>query len=320
MSRHSEKSFIKGTSVSVTKFGLGSAPSAGLYTPVSEEECAALFKRVLESGIRYFDTAPLYAHGLGELRVGRGIKSMSDEVVISTKVGRLLREGVNNELDKWPNSDPNIDVYFDTSTDGIMKSLEASLKRLGRDYIEIALIHDAYTWLEEAIDVVFPLLADLRSQGVIKAVGIGMNYCEPSIKIMKNTDLNVALMAGRYTLLDQSAAEELLPLAVEKNVSIVAAGVFNSGILANPVTGAYFDYEPASDEMLNKARKIAAFLKERDISLTSAALQFPLSHPAVTTVLVGIRSITELDANLEAFDQDLPADLWTDLRSAGLIS
>lgn len=318
--RHSERTKIHGTDVSVTRLSLGTAPLGGLFKSVAEGESDAVITRALDAGIGYIDTAPLYGYGVGEIRVGRGIKGHRNQPVLSTKVGRLLRPGKNAEHDKFPDSDPNVEIYFDHSPSGIRRSLEESLKRIGRESIEIVYIHDADSWVRDAIDVVYPELEKMRDEGLLKAIGIGMNWCPPSIAIMKETDLNIALIAGRFTLLDQSAQDELYPLALKKNVSIIAAGVFNSGVLANPVEGAYYDYEIAPPEILDKARAIGRYLEKYKVSLPAAALQFPLRHPAVTSVLTGAGSLAELNANIELFDTELPADLWSSMESEGLIS
>jgi D-threo-aldose 1-dehydrogenase len=318
--RHLEQRAIQGTDVKVTRLSLGTAPLGGLFKNVAESESDSVIHEALNSGINYIDTAPLYGYGVGEKRVGRGIKGFSPAPVISTKVGRLLRPGKNAEYDKFPDSDPNVEIYFDHSPAGIRKSLEESLTRLGKESIEIAYIHDADNWVREAIDVVYPELHKMREEGLVKAIGIGMNWCPTSVAIMKETDLNIALIAGRFTLLDQSAQAELYPLALAKNVSIIAAGVFNSGVLANPVAGAYYDYEIAPQEIIDKARAIAKFLEKYNVSLASAALQFPLRHPAVASVLTGAGSTAELRANIASFDATLPDELWSEMEEAGLIS
>jgi D-threo-aldose 1-dehydrogenase len=318
--RHLEQRAIHGTDVKVSRLSLGTAPLGGLFKSVAESESDSVIHEALNSGINYIDTAPLYGYGVGEKRVGRGIKGFSPAPVISTKVGRLLRPGKNSEYDKFPDSDPNVEIYFDHSPAGIRKSLEESLTRLGKESIEIAYIHDADNWVREAIDVVYPELHKLREEGLVKAIGIGMNWCPTSVAIMKETNLNIALIAGRFTLLDQSAQAELYPLALAKNVSIIAAGVFNSGVLANPVEGAYYDYEIAPQEIIDKARAIAKFLEKFNVSLASAALQFPLRHPAVASVLTGAGSTAELRANIASFDATLPDELWSEMEEAGLIS
>ena len=318
--RHLEQRPIHGTDIKVSRLSLGTAPLGGLFKSVAESESDSVIHEALASGINYIDTAPLYGYGVGEKRVGRGIKGFSPAPSISTKVGRLLRPGKNAEYDKFPDSDPNVEIYFDHSPAGIRKSLEESLARLGKESIEIAYIHDADNWVREAIDVVYPELHKMREEGLVKAIGIGMNWCPTSVSIMKETDLNIALIAGRFTLLDQSAQAELYPLALAKKVSIIAAGVFNSGVLANPVEGAYYDYEIAPQEIIDKARAIAKFLEKFNVSLASAALQFPLRHPAVASVLTGAGSTAELRANIASFDATLPDELWSEMEEAGLIS
>jgi D-threo-aldose 1-dehydrogenase len=317
--RHLEQRAIHGTELQVSRLSLGTAPLGGLFKSVAESESDSLIHEALNSGINYIDTAPLYGYGVGEKRVGRGIKGFSPAPVISTKVGRLLRPGKNAEYDKFPDSDPNIEIYFDHSPAGIRKSLEESLARLGKESIEIAYIHDADSWVREAIDVVYPELHKMREEGLVKAIGIGMNWCPTSVAIMKETDLNIALIAGRFTLLDQSAQAELYPLALAKNVSVIAAGVFNSGVLANPVDGAYYDYEIAPQKIIDKARAIANFLEKFNVSLASAALQFPLRHPAVASVLTGAGTTAELRANIASFDAVLPEELWSEMEKEGLI-
>ena len=318
--RHSQLIQIHGTNVKVSRLSLGTAPLGGLFKSVPEPESDAVIHEALDAGIAYIDTAPLYGYGVGEFRVGRGIKGHRHQPVISTKVGRLLRPGKNLEYDKFPDADPNIEIFFDYSAAGIRKSLEESLKRLGRDSVEIAYIHDADTWVREAIDVAYPELHKMRDEGLIEAIGIGMNWCPTSLAIMKETELNIALIAGRFTLLDQSAQDELYPLALKKKVSIIAAGVFNSGVLANPAPGSYYDYEPASKEIIEKARTIGKFLEKFDISLQAAALQFPLRHPAVSSVLSGAGSVKELRENIANFDAQIPDDLWSQMEAEGLIS
>ena len=180
-------------------------------------------------------------------------------------------------------------------------------------------MHDAEDHIKEAVENAFPVLAELRSQGLIKAIGLGMNYVVPALEIMRQTDLDIALIAGRFTLLDQSAQHELFPYALANNIDISMGGVLNSGVLANPVAGATYNYLPASDEIIARAAKIGAFLKERNAPLIATALQFPLRHPAVTSVLTGPRTSAELRANAADFDLELPAGIWAELEDAGLI-
>jgi len=320
MARHSKRVSIKGTSLEVTQLGLGTAPLGGLFTSVDEQDSDDLIVAAFEHGINFFDTAPQYGHGVAELRLGRILQRIGKPYVLETKVGRVLNP--TNQADKawFADANPHLEPVFDFSADGVKRSIEESLKRLGVDHIDIALLHDAEDHLPQAINEAYPVLDSFRSQGVIKAVGMGLNLCQPSVTIMKNTDLNVALIAGRYTLLDQEGQEELFPLALKKNVSILAAGVFNSGVLANPVAGAKYNYVDASNEVIQRAQAIGKFLRERDIPLTAAALQFPLRHPAVTAVLTGSRNRTELESNIEDFDSIIPDSIWAELESSGLVA
>lgn len=318
--RHSERVKVKRVDLELTRLGLGTAPLGGLFTSVQDADSDELIATAFDQGIRYFDTAPLYGHGRAEIRLGRALRAAGKPYALSTKVGRVLNTATNVDLGWFADADPNLEPVYDYSGDGIKRSIEDSLKRLGVDHIDIALMHDSENHVSEAIHSAYPVLADLRSQGVIKAVGMGLNLCPASIAIMKETDLDVALIAGRFTLLDQEAQDELFPLALRKNVSIIIGGVYNSGVLANPNPGAMYDYLPATAEIIERARKIGAFLKERNVSLTAAALQFPLRHPAVTTVLTGSRNKTELLSNIQDFNRELPTDIWTDLEESGLVN
>jgi D-threo-aldose 1-dehydrogenase len=180
-------------------------------------------------------------------------------------------------------------------------------------------MHDAENHIPEAINNAFPVLADLKRQGLIKAIGLGMNYVEPALEIMRGTDLDIALIAGRYTLLDQVAQEELFPYALKHNIDISMGGVLNSGVLANPVAGATYNYLPASDEIIDRAQKIRAFLTERNVPLIAAAVQFPMRHPAVTSVVTGPRNFSELQTYAESFDFPIPDSVWVDLENSGLV-
>lgn len=316
----SEKVKLKRSNLEVTRLSLGTAPLGGLFKTVTDAEGDEILETALELGINYFDTAPQYGHGVAEIRVGRALRNAKTPYVIETKVGRVLRhiEGVKPE--KWfPDAPIDIVPIYDYSAEGIRRSFDESLERLGLSHIDIVLMHDAQDHIQEAINIAFPVLADLRSQGVIKAIGLGMNYVEPALEIMKNTDLDIALIAGRFTLLDQVAQHDLFPYALAHNIDITMGGVLNSGVLANPVAGATYDYLPASDEIIAQAAMTSKFLNERGVSLIAAALQFPLRHPAVTSVLAGPRTAAELRSNVEDFSLTLPANIWTELEDADLI-
>ena len=320
MARHNQKIGMKRVGLELTRLSLGTAPLAGLFKSVDISESDQLIRTALDNGMNYFDTAPLYGHGLAEERLGRILSNVTKPFVLQTKVGRVLNWVEKADPVPWfPDADPHIQPVFDYTADGIKRSLDESLKRLGVDQIDIALMHDAENHISEAINIAYPVLADLKRQGIIKAIGIGINLCDVAIEIMKNVDLDIVLLAGRYTLLDQSAQNKLLPYALERRVDITIGGVFNSGVLADPKPGATFEYLPASDEIIKKAQEIGAFLKNLGIPLTAAALQFPLRHPAVTSVLTGSRNSKELLANAADFDLELPEDIWNQLEDAGLI-
>ena len=320
MARHNQKIGMKRVDLELTRLSLGTAPLAGLFKSVDVSDSDQLIHTALDNGMNYFDTAPLYGHGLAEERLGRILRTVTKPFVLETKVGRVLNWVEKADPVPWfPDADPHMQPVFDYSADGIKRSLDESLKRLGVDHIDIALMHEAENYIPQAINTAYPVLADLKRQGIIQAVGIGINFCDAAVEIMKSVDLDIVLLAGRYTLLDQSAQNKLLPYALERKVDITIGGVFNSGVLADPKPGATFEYLPASDEIIKKAQDIGAFLKKLGIPLTAAALQFPLRHPAVTSVLTGSRNSRELLANMTDFDLELPEDIWNQLEDAGLI-
>ena len=320
MARHNQKIGMKRVHLELTRLSLGTAPLAGLFKSVDVSDSDQLIHTALDNGMNYFDTAPLYGHGLAEERLGRILGTVTKPFVLETKVGRVLNWVEKADPVPWfPDADPHMQPVFDYSADGIKRSLDESLKRLGVDHIDIALMHEAENHIPQAINTAYPVLADLKRQGIIKAVGIGINFCDAAVEIMKSVDLDIVLLAGRYTLLDQSAQNNLLPYALERKVDITIGGVFNSGVLADPKPGATFEYLPASAEIIKKAQDIGAFLKKLEIPLTAAALQFPLRHPAVTSVLTGSRNSRELLANMTDFDLELPEDIWNQLEDAGLI-
>ena len=282
MARHNQKVKLKRSNVEVTRLSLGTAPLGGLFKAVTDADGDEMLNTALDIGINYFDTAPQYGHGVAEIRLGKALRNAKVPYVIETKVGRTLEKVENAELFPWfPDAPRDVMPIFDYTADGIKKAFDQSLERMGLDHLDIVLMHDAEDHVKEAIENAFPVLADYRSQGLIKAVGIGINYVEQALQIMKGTDLDIALIAGRYTLLDQIAHRDLFPYALAHNIDITMGGVLNSGVLANPVAGATYNYLPASDEIIQRAAKIGEFLKVRGIPLIAAALQFPLRHPAV---------------------------------------
>ena len=327
MARHSELVKIPRIDRYISKLALGTAPLGGLFTAVSDEQGQATVLAALDSGINFIDTAPLYGHGNAERMIGSALNKTNKEYVISTKVGRVLKKFAPEEiagkvdgLAAFIGVDPTIFPVFDFSRDGILRSIQESLERLNISSIDIALIHDADDRIDEAIKNSYPVLDELRSQGVIKGIGVGMNICSYATKAVKEMDLDVILIAGRYSLLDQSAQEVLFKECLKKQTGVMVGGVYNSGVLANPTPESTYNYVPVTPEILSKVKQIQALLLDFDISLTAAAIQFPLRHPAVTCVLTGSRSVTELNANIKDFDQTIPDAAWKALEDAGLIN
>jgi D-threo-aldose 1-dehydrogenase len=294
----------------VTRLALGCAPLAGLYEPVPEAQARATIDAAWELGIRTFDTAPHYGAGVSEQRVGAALRARPrDELVLSTKVGRLLVPATTRDRQGFPD-EPPVRRVFDFSRDAVLRSLAGSLDRLGLDRADIVHLHDPDDHLDQAIGEAVPALAELRAAGTIGAIGAGSNRPEPLARIVREADVDWVLVAGRFTLLDQSAATELLPLCLERGVAVIAAGVFNSGVLAG---GATFDYAPAAPEVVARARAIAAACERHGVSLPAAAMAFPRRHPAVRCVLVGARSPQEVAEDAAGFAQPVPDALWEEL-------
>jgi D-threo-aldose 1-dehydrogenase len=298
------------TALDVTRLGLGGAPLATYFWGNEPEAARSAVERAMDAGIRLFDTAPLYGLGESERRLGSVLSKVDrDGFVLATKVGRLLRP-------TGPDPDER-DAIFDFSRDGVLRSIEESLERLGLDRVDIVHIHDPDDHLEAAISTAFPALAELRSQGVISAVSAGLTHA--LTPMVRETDLDCVLLAGRYTLLDQSASEEFLPLCEERGVAVIAAGVFNSGVIANPIPGAWFDYAPAEPEVLQKVRDLTAICARHEVPIKAAAIQFPLAHPAVACAVVGMRDSGEVDENLRLCATAIPDELWAEIGDAGLL-
>jgi D-threo-aldose 1-dehydrogenase len=305
--------------VHVTELSFGGAAIGNLFTEVSDDDARAAVDAAWDGGIRTFDTAPHYGIGLSERRLGDALRHRPrGEYVISTKVGRLLEPadgpvGGDTEGFAVPGSHVR---RFDYSADGVRRSLEASLGRLGLDRADIALIHDPDAHGEQALREAYPALEKLRAEGTVRAIGVGMNQTALLTRFVTDTDVDAVLVAGRYTLLDQSAERELLPAALRRGVSVIAGGVFNSGVLAAPVAGATYDYHAASDELIGRARRLAQQCARFGVPLRAAAARFPLAHPAVASVLIGARSAAEINDALRLRDLDIPAALWDSLATA----
>ena len=308
------------TALTVTTFGLGTAPLAGLFTPVDEAQGVRVIERAWEAGIRFFDTAPLYGYGLGEMRVGKVLRHKPrDEFVLASKVGRLLRADAAPEPGQAYRGTPAVNPVFDFSYEGVMRSVEESLERLGLDRIDILHIHDPDDHYDEAISGAYRALDRLRTDGVIRAVSAGMNQAEMLTRFAREGNFDCFLLAGRYTLLDQVALKELLPECIKRGIAIMAAGVYNSGILADPKPGAHYNYQAAPAELLERAQRIRDLCERHGVPIKAAAVQFPLGHPAVTCVVVGCRSEQQLTDSIEMFEVDIPSALWSDLKAERLL-
>ncbi|HEX6677091.1 MAG TPA: aldo/keto reductase [Actinomycetes bacterium] len=310
------------TGLAVSALGLGTAPIGNLYEAVSEREAEATVRGALAAGMRYVDTAPHYGLGLAERRLGRVLAGLPrDDFVVSTKVGRLLRPlGEGEAADPQGFVDvPRAKRVWDFSPSGVRRSLEGSLERLGLDRVDVVLLHDPDHHEREAYERAFPALAELRDQGVVRAIGAGMNQAEMLTRFVRDLDLDVVLVAGRYTLLDQRALVELLPACVVRGVAVVVGGPFNSGLLADPRPGASYDYAPAPAPLVARASRIGEVCARHGVPLRAAALAFPFGHPAVRSVLVGVRSVAELEDALAMYATAVPGELWQELAESGLL-
>jgi D-threo-aldose 1-dehydrogenase len=331
---HAERVPLGRTGLEVTRLGFGGASIGGLFRAVGDAEAVATVRHAWSLGVRYFDTAPLYGYGSSERRMGTALADRPrDDVVLSTKVGRLVRErsaippgadidrqALDGREDAYYVHPQATRIVFDYSADGVRRSLEESLERLGLERIDIALIHDPDDHWREAIDDAWPTLERLRSEGVIRAVGAGMNQSAMLTRFVRETSMDVVLVANRYTLLHQGALADLLPACQERGVAVLVGGVMNTGVLADPRPGARFDYAPASPEVIERARRIGETCERHAVPLRAAAIQFPLAHPAVTSLVAGVRSVAHLDEYPALLGHPIPADLWSELRASGLIA
>jgi D-threo-aldose 1-dehydrogenase len=313
--------------LAVGPIGYGVAALGNLYRPLPDDVWPGCVPAAWQAGVRYFDTAPHYGLGLAEERLGAGLREYPrDAFVLSTKVGRVLDP--NPEYRPGDTDIANLfDVpstrrrRFDLSRDGVLRSVEDSLTRLGLDSIDVLFVHDPDEHEREALDGAFPALEELRSQGVIRSYGAGMNQSAMLTRFVEQTDLDIVMCAGRYTLLDQGAEADLLPAAQARGVSVAVAAVFNSGILATdrPGPGATFDYGAAPAELLERTERIADIADGYGVSIPQLAVQFPLRHPAVATVVLGADSEAQIARNAGLADVRVPEQLWRELEDDGLI-
>jgi D-threo-aldose 1-dehydrogenase len=312
------------TNVDVTTFGFGAAGIGNLYNEVSDADAEAALQAAWDAGVRYFDTAPHYGLGLSERRLGKFLAGVPrDEFVVSTKVGRLLEpfDGDGLDLDNGFAVPRKYRRVWDFSADGVNRSVESSLERLGLDRVDVLLLHDPDEHWDSAAGEGFPALASLRSQGVVGAVGVGMNQWQMPARFVRETSIDVVMLAGRYTLLEQTAAVEFLPLCAERGVSILEAGVFNSGLLARAQIpdNAKYNYADAPAELVQRAQRIAAVCERHGVTLPQAAVQFVLRHPTTASVVLGVKSAGQAVRNAALFATPVPEGLWDDLHAEGLL-
>lgn len=314
---------------SLTALGVGVSAFGGLYKPYPEDAALELLDCTFRHGIDYLDVAPWYGYGLAEERLGKNLKNRDrSSFRLSTKVGRLLREDAPvhpSQLDQhgelFFKTTSKLNVVYDYSYDGFMRSLEQSLKRLNLDRIDILYIHDPDTvgaTTKEVMDGGYKALHELREQGVIAAFGVGMNQTAQMLEFALAGDFDIFLLAGRYTLLEQGALDQLLPTCLKRKISISIGGVFNSGILANPRAG-MFDYAPADPKIIERALAIESICSGFNVPLKAAAIQFPAAHPAVINTLVGTGSAARLEENIQLFEQPIPVECWAELKAQGFI-
>ncbi len=315
----------------VSAFGFGTAPVGNIFREIDEDTSDAMFQTAWDADVRYYDTAPMYGHGLSELRTGHSLRWKDrDDFVLSSKVGRLLKPARKADIDyaPWTNAG-RFTCHFDYSYDGTMRAFEDSLQRMPLERMDICFIHDIDVFtrgkdqpevFKEAMEGSWKALSDLRDQGVVKAIGVGVNEWEVCHEALKQRDFDCFLLAGRYTLLEQEALDAFLPLCEERGAAVVVGGGFNSGILATgAVEGAKYNYAPAPPEIMDKVARIEAVCADNKVPLPAAALQFVVAHPAVPSFIAGTRTVTQLTRNLEWFNHPIPAEFWAELKEKGLL-
>ena len=323
------------TKLKVTVLGLGTATLGNLYAPVTDADAHATLTTAFDAGVRFVDTAPFYGHGWSEHRVGEALRGYRrDDIVLSTKIGRLLRP-----KDPAKGIDGGVfaavlpfEPVFDYSYDGVMRSVEDSLQRLGTHRIDVLLIHDVDRWthgsqeasdrrIKEVLEGGYKAMAKLRESGAVGAIGAGLNEWDTCQKLAEASDLDCFLLAGRYTLLEQESLQTFLPLCAKRGIGIFLGGPYNTGILATgAVHGAYYNYAPAKPAILERVRRIEAVCQRHKVALASAALQFPLAHPAVCSVIPGAKTAAEVKRNIATVEAPIPRDFWVELKREKLIA
>ena len=329
---------LEGRALTFTQLGFGTAPLGNLYRAISDEEAQAILEAAWAGGIRTYDTAPLYGLGLSETRLNRFLRGKDrDSYVLSTKVGRLLEPCAPEDrtgIGKWFEVPTRREVY-DYSHDGILRSIEFSLERLGVDRIDILYVHDidvanhgsraavdahVETLMAPGMTSGYDALVSLRDQGVITAFGAGVNEWEVCQQLAERGDFDLFLLAGRYTLLEQESLESFLPLCEARGIGIVIGGPYNSGVLASgPVPGAFYNYEIAPQAILDRVAEIQEVCEAHGVAMVDAAFQFPLLHPAIVSVIPGGQSVAQMEGNFRAAEATIPSALWADLKDRGLM-
>jgi D-threo-aldose 1-dehydrogenase len=334
MPQAAEKRRLGRSGLEVTVLGLGSAPLGDLFELIPEDRAQATIAAAYDAGVRLYDSAPLYGRGIAEHRFGHYLRQRLDEregFVLCTKVGRYLVPEERARVDRSVfMGGLDFRLVTDYSYDGTMRAVEQSFQRFGMNRIDVLHIHDVdvRTWGEEgyrqrfkeASDGAYRALDQLRSERVINAVGVGVNEVQPLIDFAAAGDYDCFMLAGRYTLLEQHALDRLLPLCQDRGIGILTAGPYNSGILATgPIPGARYNYQPAPPEILERVGRIEAVCGRHGVPLAAAAIQFPLAHPAVSAMVPGAVRPEEVEANIKLIETPIPADVWTELKHAGLI-
>jgi D-threo-aldose 1-dehydrogenase len=296
------------TGLRVSRVGLGTAPLASAFWGNTETTAMATARRAIAAGVTFLDTAPFYGLGESESRLGAALGGARQGIVLATKVGRLLEANRLGELE----------ARFDFSYDAVRTSLDTSLERLGVDRVDVVHIHDPDDYIDEAVTGAHAALVELRDEGVIDAVSLGTNSVQTAATFIERCDLDCVLVAGRYTLLDQSATPVIQQCA-DRGIAYLAAGVFNSGVLARPAEGAWYDYAPAARPLLDRALEIEQVCRRHGVTLRAAALHFVLAQPGVTVVIVGMAAPDEVDENIAITQAGVPDALWADLVEQGLL-
>jgi D-threo-aldose 1-dehydrogenase len=315
----------------VSVLGFGGVPIGDFWAKMSDETAIATVQRAAETGLSLFDTSPLYGHGLSEHRIGQVLRQRDRSTfVLSTKVGRILEPMDETKINRgWFAGGLNFEAHYDYSYDGVMRSFEHSLHRLGMNRVDVLLIHDIDVWthgadygmrLQQVMEGCYPALEKLRGVGIVRAIGIGVNEIAPSLHFARETDIDCILLAGRYTLLEHAALDELLPLCSQKNIGIMLGGPYNSGILATgAVPGAAYNYKPAPPAVMERVAKIEAICKRHGESIAAVALQFPLGHACVSSMIPGAAKPEEVDRNITLMQRKIPKALWAELKYESLM-